>query len=722
MGAYENPQVFAPDYRVIQQSFQQGFNTTYQVMQQRKAKKEADKKKRDAAEAAFYNGTSLPPVLGLDKKWNNIIIEKYRESLGGIEGYNDMTQAQKAAKQTELDYMESGMKGLSETILKYQTGNYSSAIDPSILGLLDRIVYPKENDPSGEWGYDIRLGEDGVEFFYTEDGKPHSIPITNMSTWGQLFEDPTQHVEGITNNIKAEIESSENYIRGGGTTADEELISWRDGGGLSRVIDLDSNDIGTINYYNQHVDKGGDYHPTKEMLEKELDAIKEKGGIKDDEGNMIIDTNNEITDEELEAYHKYQDQEITDHIEAEILRGFKTHELNRSTAVKPVLYNTYADAEAFITSEKVRRENLNPTVEYHGVATERHDTFGNSIGYEVNWNQNKKAVTPPHNVDTTGDGKPDTYMTQKDINDQIKLNKEQKLINTKSLIRGEMWKKLNSITALVNDPNVGWESYNDLVNKHLLELIDPIKSKKHSKSDLEKKENDLGRPLTPREEYKTIVSLVDTNEDDIKDDKDVHEWIKNKYLGLKENESILTDQLFKDYKYITMFSRLGIPMIDDRTGDKVVISAVTPTTKDNGDKVLRFDTYYNNKPFPVEIPIDPEHMGMVVNQFMTTLSKQQEELTTTLGTMQTNRERQFIRQTGTDKKMQFPKYMESDERIMEYFKMTIGIDEGTFKGNMHENTSYSDYLMAIEKAMSDEEIKRGNELIAKYKEDKKNKK
>ena len=68
MGAYENPQVFAPDYRVIQPSFQQGFNTSYQVMQQRKAKKEAQKKKRDEAEAAFYTGTSLSPVLGLKRQ------------------------------------------------------------------------------------------------------------------------------------------------------------------------------------------------------------------------------------------------------------------------------------------------------------------------------------------------------------------------------------------------------------------------------------------------------------------------------------------------------------------------------------------------------------------------------------------------------------------------------------------------------------------------------
>lgn len=671
MGAYENPQVFAPDYRVIQPSFQQGFNTSYQVMQQRKAKKEAQKKKRDEAEAAFYTGTSLSPVLGLDKKWNNIIGDYYRQHLGGFEGYDDMTQVEKAELQANVAYMESGMKGLSETILKYQTGNYSSAIDPSILGLLDRIVYPKKDDSSGEWSYDIRLGEDGVEFFYTEDGEEHAIPITRMSTWGQLFEDPTKYVDNIRKNITDEIDSIKNSVRVGQYNAEGALEHLKSNDYYSNILDFDAKDIGTINYYSQYVNKGGDYHPTKEMMEKELDAIKKKGikGIDDDDV---------ITDEEVKAYHAHQDQEIMDHIDADILNQLTTHELDRRPQFKETLYNTQAEADAFIASEKVRLAKTNPGFTYTGSWIKVTDNFGNEK-YQVKLQQFQKRIVNPPNVDTTGDGNPDTYMTRTELNEQIAAIEERNLRITKSGIRGEFEKKIHSIKTLVNDPNVSWESYNQLVKKHLLELIDPEESKELTEKEKEKRIKDLGRPLTPTEEYKTIVTLEDINEDNTKDDQDVHAYINNKYLGLGEKESILTDQLFKKYKFIQLFTRLKIPHVDPRTGKEVIISNVTPTTLENGDKVLRFDTYYNGKPFPVNIPLDEENLSAVVDDFMSTLSDDQTELTNKLNTMIANRRRQFGRED-------FYKYMTYTERIETLVDLEIkkfnneNIDEKLYTG------------------------------------------
>ena len=159
----------------------------------------------------------------------------------------------------------------------------------------------------------------------------------------------------------------------------------------------------------------------------------------------------------------------------------------------------------------------------------------------------------------------------------------------------------------------------------------------------------------------------------------MHAYINNKYLGLGEKESILTDQLFKKYKFIQLFTRLKIPHVDPRTGKEVIISNVTPTTLENGDKVLRFDTYYNGKPFPVNIPLDEENLSAVVDDFMSTLSDDQTELTNKLNTMIANRRRQFGRED-------FYKYMTYTERIETLVDLEIkkfnneNIDEKLYTG------------------------------------------
>ena len=674
MGAYENPQVFAPDYNVIGQNFQQGFNTMYQVMQQRKAKKEAQKKKRDEAEAAFYSGTSLPKVYGLDKKWQTVINDYYRQSLGGFEGFDSMNKRGQAEILADIGYMEGGMKGLSEAILKYQSGKHSSSLDPKVMGLLDRIVYPKKDD-SGEWGYDVRIGDNGVEFFYTEDGDEKSVSITDMSTWGQLVQDPTEHVNNIRDNIAAEWNSPawKNAIISGKISSGKAMEQWLSEGGIQNILDLDANDIGTVNYYNQYVNKGGDYHPSKEMMEKELEAIKKEGipGINDDDV---------ITDEELQAYHKYQDKEIRDHITGLVRSGFETHEASIPEQTGPVVYNTEEDAQTFIANQKKTNEENNPGIEYHGITEPvMNRNTQEIIGYKVKWTQRAKATGNEYNVDTDNDGVLDAYKKPLTFDQQLKLNDRVTEANLRSNLKVSMSEELNWFRNLVT--NAEYEDYNlDVFTEEFNKLVEEKKIK---------------------QDY--------DGEDGKGDEADVRKWIFDSYEGLKEGEARYTGDMLKKYNYIGFLTRMGVEHTTGTAGERVKVSDVRPIRigeGENAEFVLRFDvktgTATNPKLSSVDIPFNELQVNSIIAELESSL-KNTDELASKVE--QLDKRRMHI-MTKTD----FIKKLSQGDQAFEFNKIFERYTLSELTPKSIENT-----LVDIYTKMTGDAAKNAKKMIEEWK-------
>jgi len=674
MGAYENPQVFAPDYNVIGQNFQQGFNTMYQVMQQRKAKKEAQKKKRDEAEAAFYSGTSLPKVYGLDKKYHAVINDYYRQSLGGFDGFDSMSKREQAEILADIGYMEGGMKGLSEAILKYQSGKHSSSLDPKVMGLLDRIVYPKKDD-SGEWGYDIRLGDNGVEFFYTEGREEKSIPITDMSTWGQLVQDPTEYVNNIRDNIEAEWNSPawKNAIISGKISSGKAMEQWLSEGGIQNILDLDANDIGTVNYYNQYVNKGGDYHPSKEMMEKELEAIKKEGipGINVDDG---------INDEELQAYHEYQDKEIRDHITGLVRSGFETHEASIPEQTGPVVYNTEEDAQTFIANQKKTNEENNPGIEYHGITEPvMNRNTQEIIGYKVKWTQRAKATGNEYNVDTDNDGVLDAYKKPLTFDQQLKLNDRVTEANLRSNLKVSMSEELNWFRNLVT--NAEYEDYNlDVFTEEFNKQV----------------------------EGKKITKDYD-GEGGKGDEADVRKWISDTYKGLKEGEARYTGDMLKKYNYIGFLTRMGVEHTTGTAGERVKVSDVRPIRigeGENAEFVLRFDVKTGTATNPtlssVDIPFNELQVNSIIAELESSL-KNTDELASKVE--QLDKRRMHI-MTKTD----FIKKLSQGDQAFEFNKIFERYTLSELTPKSIENT-----LVDIYTKMTGDAAKNAKKMIEEWK-------